>query len=73
MFLNWQAGPDGRALAYRYNISPMGSVNAYRPKEVGSDVDRMSMRSVQLGATFNAKYSQLPKWQLCNLMWEAML
>ncbi|CAK9068466.1 unnamed protein product [Durusdinium trenchii] len=65
-----KAGPDGRALAYRYNISPMGSVNAYRPKEVGSDVDRMSMRSVQLGATFNAKYSQLPKCQLCNLMWE---
>ncbi|CAK8994004.1 unnamed protein product [Durusdinium trenchii] len=65
-----KVGADQRPLAYRYDISPMNSVNAYKPKELPSDCNRLGMRSVQLGACFHSKYSQLRGSQLCGLVWE---
>jgi hypothetical protein len=67
-----KAFPDGqqRALHYRYKVSPKEKVNAYKPKELEGGIDRANLRSAQLGAIFHQKYSQLPRCEWCNVMWE---
>ena len=71
--MSWQAGTGDRPLAYRYDISAMTMVNVYKPKELAADTDKQHIRSVQFGAVFHAKYSQLPRCQLCDVVWEAMV
>ncbi|CAK9010913.1 Uncharacterized protein SCF082_LOCUS10871 [Durusdinium trenchii] len=60
-----KVGADQRPLAYRYDISPMNSVNAYKPKELPSDCNRLGMRSVKVDDSVPATLKPIkPKFYL---------
>ena len=59
-----------RPLHYRYKIVPKDSVNAYKPKELEQNLDRLNLRPAQFGAVFHQKYSQMPTCEWCKVIWE---
>ena len=67
-----EAGDDGNqiSLAYRYVVAPNVNVHCYKPKELGSDVDRKFCRGTQLGACWTGRFTHLPRCNHCDVVWE---
>ena len=72
-FRVWQVVADGSQvpLAYRYKVIPDAKVNTFKPKDLQSADDRMTLRSAQFGAVFNGRFNQLPRASHCDVVWEA--
>ena len=68
-----QVGRDGnqQPLAYRYSVAPKDTVNAFKPRELASDVNKTDLRSSVFGAIWSKKFLQLPLTDFCRVVWEA--
>ena len=62
-----------QALAYRYVVAPNVNTHCHKPKELGEDVDKKNCRSTQLGACWVGRFSNLPRCNHCDVVWEAAL
>ena len=70
---NPQVLADGqqRALHYRYKISPVQKINAFKAKELDPQVSRIGIRSAMLGAYFSKKFDKMPQTDWIKVVWEA--
>ena len=59
------------ALQYRYKVKPSASVNSFKPKVLGEDLDKMNLRSAQIGALFDGSYHMVKDSPHAALLWEA--
>lgn len=59
-------------LQYRYLIQSDITVNAFKPKDLGTDDDKLALRASVFGAVFTGRYQQVPQADHCGIVWQAM-
>lgn len=59
IFAPFKVGSDGQqqALAYRYLVTPDVNTHSFKPKELDTDTDKLSIRGTQFGAVWAGKYA----------------
>ena len=72
-FFTLQVNADGNQvpLSYRYVIQPAVKVNAFKPKDLTPNDDKLNLRAAQFGAVWSSKFHTLPKTEHCDVVWEA--
>ena len=68
-----QVMPDGSqlALSYRYTVQADQKINAFKPRELQGDDNKLHLRAALFGSLWCNKLNQLPKAPHVDVVWEA--
>ena len=64
------AAEDGQPRSFRYSVTAASKVNCFVPKELGSDMDKLQLRSTQFGAALAKHFHCLPDNSNASTLWE---
>ena len=59
-------------MTFRYSVAADAKVNSYKAKEIPANENKLDLRSAVFGALWSNKFSQLPRADYCDVVWEAL-